>query len=202
MCLLLQLECFNGNSSDSLGDELFYALFYSTSNISCFEHEISDSWEFNDLRNDERAGFLNRPQNSGFIDLLTGTYQNTSDSLKFTLTLREIPETLPANVYKNKSKPEYAWIFHLRGGESQFQIRITHFSKDTPQLILFSELIPLVWQDAKSIGGCGSIQISNNQLSWLCDKTSLPSLNDATSLKSISVESIHRKNENDTYDCY
>ncbi|NCN10161.1 MAG: hypothetical protein GW938_09990 [Leptospira sp.] len=199
--IFILCNCFNNNTSESLGDELFYSLFYSTSNIACFGSQISDNWEFKDLENDERAGFLNRPQDSGYLDILSGSYENTSNNIKFSLQVREILDLLPANTYSNPNKPEFEWTYQLIG-ESQFHIGLTHFSNGVPQLIRFNELVPLVWKDGKNVGGCGSIQISGNQFSWICDKLSLPSLNDTTNSSFIKVEAFHRKNENETYDCY
>ncbi|EMY78446.1 hypothetical protein LEP1GSC060_3953 [Leptospira weilii serovar Ranarum str. ICFT] len=179
-------DCSGGKIEDPISENYITYLLLTTASLPCSPQTYTNPWSFTDLHGDVKAGFLNTsgPEVS-YLDLISGNVEDNATNVIFSLTLGSIPDTIGVDGSSNVT--EYEWLYDFQGKNS-FKIGIVPVPKGTPQRIPFQNLEVLVWRNLSFIGGCGNLNVQTNTANWICEKNTIPDLNELSKTESISVE--------------
>ncbi|MCG6195327.1 hypothetical protein LFX25_18970 [Leptospira sp. FAT2] len=193
--------CSSNKIEEPVAENYVPYLFLTTASLPCPPREYANPWSFSDSSGDVKAGFLNVSTDGiGHLDLISGNIQDNATHVQFTLTLGNIPESIGVNTNGNVSEPEFEWTYRFQA-ENSFKIGIVHVPNGSPQNIPFRNLNVFVWQNLEFMGGCGNLNVQGNTAGWVCEKNTIPSLNELSKTKTISVEVTSKNNGIRYSDC-
>ncbi|PJZ41790.1 hypothetical protein CH370_10210 [Leptospira kmetyi] len=193
--------CSSDKIEEPISENYVSYLFLTTANLPCSPQSYTNPWNFTDQRGDVKAGFLNAPSSGvGHLDLISGNVQDNTTNVRFSVTLENIPATIAVNTSTDISEPESEWTYRFQT-ENSFKIGFVHIPNGIPQNIPFQNLDVFVWRNLEFMGGCGNLNVQGNTASWVCEKNTIPSLNELLKTKSISVETVSKNSGLRYSDC-